>query len=252
MAAYTGPSAIFRKGKPVMIDFDAGGNSYRAGDVVVIGPTPCVAHEDIPAFTGGPTRDALAVRGGVYEMATDGTGVIGDEVFWDAANKKITATAAGNTHFGTLVAGPSFLLSGAGPAADLDLCWVLHGPKGKPPNVLEGARSEATQNATATLTPAQVQGGLINSAPAAAITLTTPPAATLVAGIPGCKVGDAFDVTLTNTAGAANSITLAAGAGATLRGGTTVAQNKSALLRFVLTNVTPGTEAYVVHSIVSA
>ena len=252
MSAFTGVPAIFRKGKPVMVDYDTGATARAAGDVVVIGAIPCVAHAPNPQFTGGTTVDALAVGGGIYECATDGTGVPGDEVFWDATNKKITATAAGNTHFGIMVAGPTFLLSGAAPGSDLDLCWVYHCPKGKPPNVFEGKRSEATQSATATLSVAQVLGGFINSAPAAGITLTTPTAANLVAGIPGCKVGDAFDVVIENTAAGANAITLAAGTGGTLRGGTSIAQNKSAILRFVLTNVGSGTEAYTVYSVIGA
>lgn len=251
MSANTGVQTVFRKGKPVMADYDAGATAYNAGDVIVIGAVPVVAHQQIPAYTGGQTLDAVAVGGGIYEGPADGAINPGDEVFWDDTNKKFTATAVGNTHFGILVAGPTFLSSDAGPTTDLDLCWVLHKPSGKPPNTLEGKASEATQSTTATLTAAQLLGGLINSAPAGAVTLTLPTAANMVAGIPGCKVGDRFICSLENTSGGANTITLAAG-GATLRGGTSVAQNKSALLIGVITNVGSGTEAYTVHSIIGA
>ena len=252
MAANSGPMTTFRKGKAIMVDYDAGVSTYNAGDVIVIGPTPVVAHESIPSFTGGKTRDAVAVEGGIYECVTDGTGAVGDEVYWDATNKKITATATGNPHFGIMVAGPTFLASGASPAADLDLCWVLHRPKGRPANTFEGSRSEATQSTTAALTAAQIQGGFLNSAPAAGITLTGPTAAALVAGIPGCKVGDTLDLVIENTAGGAFAITLAAGAGATMRGGTSIAQNKSALIRFVFTDVTVGSEAYTQYNLIGA
>jgi len=251
MAANAGPMTTFRKGKPIMVPYDAGGNTYKAGDVIVAGPTPLVAHEDIPAFTGGTTLGELSARGGVYECVADGALSVGQEVFWDAANKKITGTAVGNVHFGTLLAGPTFLASGAGPAADGDLCWVLHYPQASPPNGLEGVRSEATASATATLTAAQLLGGFINSAPGAGITLTLPTAANMVAGMKGCKVGDSFQTVIENTSGGANAITLAAG-GATLRGGTSIAQNKSALLFGVITNVGAGTEAYTVYSLVGA
>jgi hypothetical protein len=251
MAVNSGPQAIFRMGKPVMVPFDAGGSTFNAGDVKIIGSSPMVCHEAIPAFTGGATFDALAVMGGIYEMMTDGTGIVGDEAFWDATNKKITNTAVGNTHFGFFVAGPSFLASGASPAADTDLAWVLHRPSGKPPTGLEGVRSEATASATATLTAAQLLGGLINSVPGAGITLTLPTAANMVAGMVGAKVGDSFFTSIENTSGGANAITLAAG-GATLRGGTSIDQNKSAILIGVLTNVGVGTEAYTVHSVVGA
>lgn len=117
--------------------------------------------------------------------------------------------------------------------------------------VSDGPCAEATQSTTATLTAAQLLGGFINSAPAGAITLTLPSAANMVAGVSGPAVGDAFMCVVENTAGAANSITLAAG-GATLRGGTTVAQNKAALLFILLTNVTAGAEAYTVYVSVGA
>lgn len=251
MAVNSGPQAIFRMGKPVMVPFDAGVNTFNAGDVKIIGASPLVCHEAIPAFSGGGTLDALAAGGGIYEMVSDGTGFVGGEAFWDDTNKKITATAIGNTHFGYFVAGPTFLAGGAGPAADGDLAWVLHRPSGKPPNGLEGARSEATQSTTTTLTAAQLLGGLINSAPGAGITLTLPTAANMVAGMKGCKVGDSFVCAIENTSGGANAITLAAG-GATLRGGTSIAQNKSAILIGLITNVGTGTEAYTVYSIVGA
>jgi hypothetical protein len=252
MAANTGVMAGFRKGKPIMIDFDAGSTTYLAGDVLVIGPTPFVFHDRVPQFAGGPTRDALAAGGGIYECVADGAmPVLGVEVFWDATNKKVTLTAVGNTHFGRLLTGPTFLLSGAGPAADGDLCWVLHDPKSVATSGQSGAYSETTQSTTATLSAAQLLGGFINSAPAGAITLTLPTAANMIAGMPGCKVGDRFRTAIENTAGGANTITLAAG-GATLRGGTSIAQNKSAILEGVITNVGAGTEAYTVYSVVGA
>ena len=251
MAANAGSQAIFRKGTPVMIDWDAGATAYDPGDVVVIGSCPCVVHEAVPAFTGGPTRDALAIGGAIYEMVADGAMKLGEEVYWDDTNKKITTTATGNTHFGYVFTGPSFLASGAGPAADLDLAWVLHRPKGRTPNAAEGTFSEATQSTTATLTAAQLMGGFINSAPGAGITLTLPTAANMVAGMAGCKVGDRFQCVIENTSGGANAIILSAG-GATLRGGTSVAQNKSAILTGVITNVGSGTEAYTVYSVVGA
>jgi hypothetical protein len=68
-------------------------------------------------------------------------------------------------------------------------------------------------------------------------------------GCEGRRLGHAVD---REHAGGANAITLAAGAGGTLRGGTSVAQNKAALIRIVLTNVTAAAEAYTAHSIIGA
>lgn len=243
-------TASFKYGKPVMAKQVETG-THLAGDVIVIGSTPFVAHADVPSFTGGTLADALACEAGVYTIATDGTPVVGQDVYFNTTSKKLTATSAGNVHFGTLVAGPTGDLAGAGPAVDGDMGDALHRPNSLGANTLPGTRSEATASATATLTAAQLLGGLINSTPAAAITLTLPTAANMVAGMKGAQVGDAFDCLIENTSGGANAITLAAG-GATLRGGVTIAQNKAALLRIVLTNVTAASEAYTAYSLIGA
>lgn len=242
-------TAGFKYGKPIMANHTEAG-THLAGDVVVIGATPFVAHVDVPSFTDGPLTDALACEGGIYTIATDGTPIVGQACYYNTTSKKLTLTAAGNVHFGTLVAGPSGDLAGANPASDGDLGDALHEPRGSSPG-LNGGKSEATASTTATLTAAQLLGGFINSAPGGTITLTLPTAANMVAGAKGCKVGDSFELSIENTSGGANSITLAAG-GATLRGGTSIAQNKSALLRVVITNVTASSEAYTVHSIIGA
>lgn len=242
-------TAIFVSGKPVMQKYTPAA-SYSAGDVVVIGSVPFVAHEDNPPFGATVILDALACEGGIYQIATDGTPVIGQVVYFNTTSKKLTATGAGNVHFGTLVAGPTGDMGGASPAADGDVGYAFHAPRGSGGGVSTG-KSEATASATATLTAAQLLGGLINSVPVAGITLTLPTAANMVAGVKGAAVGNSFDVTLENSSAGANAITLAAG-GATLRGGTSVAQNKAALLRILLTNVTLLSEAYTVHSIVGA
>lgn len=148
MAVNSGTQARFVKGKPVMVDFDAGATTYNAGDVVVVNSVPCVVHEAIPAFTGGATRDAVAVGGGIYECVSDGTGTVGDEAFWDNTNKKITATAAGNTRFGILVAGPSYLYSATGPAADTDRVWVEHRPTGAVPRGVSTIAATGSNQAT--------------------------------------------------------------------------------------------------------
>ncbi len=243
-------TAGFKYGKPIMTKHVETG-THLAGDVVVIGATPFVAHVDVPSFTGGTLTDALACEGGIYTIATDGTPVIGKDVYFNSSTSKLTATSVGNVHFGVCVAGPTGDLAGASPASDGDLCDAHHAPNSLGANTQPGTRSEATQSTTATLTAAQLLGGMINSAPAGAITLTLPTAANMVAGIKGAQVGDSFDVTIENTSGGANTITLAAG-GATLRGGTSVAQNKAALLRILITNVTASSEAYTVHSIIGA
>lgn len=238
----------FCGGKPQMVDYTPAA-AKAAGDVVVTGAVPFVVHVANPPFGTTTIKDAAAARGGIYQATADGAMKVGQDAFWDASAGKFTTTSAGNTHFGTVVAGPTGDLVGAGPAADGDAVYVLHDPRGR---ALADKKAENTVSTTSTLTAAQVLAGFVNSAPGGAITLTLPTAALLVAGLAGAKVGDSFELSIENTSGGANSITLAAGTGGTLRGGTTVAQNKAALLRFVLTNVTASSEAYTVHSIIGA
>ena len=242
-------SLIFKGGQPVMAKHTETG-THSAGDVVVIGSTPFVAHIDVPQFVGGPLIDALSSGGGIYTGQSDGTPIIGQNAFYNPTTKKLTLTAAGNVHFGLCVAGPVGGLEGASPTVDGDLGDFVHAPRAVSPG-LSGGKSEVTTSVTATLTAAQLLAGFINSAPAGAINLTLPTAAAMVAGAKGCKVGDSFETSIENTSGGANTITLVAG-GATLRGGTAIAQNKGAFLRVLITNVTAAAEAYTVHSIIGA
>ena len=70
--------AKFRHGNPLMVDYTPSG-AVAAGDVVVIGSVPFVAHNAIAADKLG----ALAARGGVYRgVGTNGV-TEGEEVFWD-------------------------------------------------------------------------------------------------------------------------------------------------------------------------
>lgn len=243
--------ANFISGRPIMVPYTPAA-ALVAGQVVVVGSVPYVAHAPNPAFGTTPAQDGISARGGLYSGAADGALTVGGDAYWDDANNKFTATSAANTHFGTVVAGPTGDLVGAGPTADGDTVYVLHDPRGVAPGTLNGKKSEATASTTAALTAAQVLGGFVNSVPTGAVTLTLPTAALLVAALPGAKVGDAVDLSIENSSAGANSITLAAGSGGTLRGGATVAQNKSALVRILVTNVTASSEAYVAHSIVGA
>lgn len=237
-------------GKPIMQKYTPAA-AITAGKVVVLGATPFIAHADNPPFGTTTILDSLATRGGIYQGTADGAMSVGQDAFWDDTNNKVSATSTGNTHLGTVVAGPTGDLVGGGPTADGNDVYILHDPRGVNPSVLPGKKSESTQSTTAALTATQLLSGFINSVPAGAITLTLPTAANMVAGIAGAKVGDSIDVVIENTSGGANAITLAAG-GATLRGGTAVAQNKSALIRIVLTNVGTGTEAYTAYSLIGA
>lgn len=114
-------------------------------------------------------------------------------------------------------------------------------------------RSTVTTDATAganTYTAAELIGGLILRDPAGASrTDVSPTAALIVAEIAGAVVGSSFEFTIRNTADAAETITLDAGAGVTLSGTMTIAQNNSKRFLAVCTNVTGAAEAVTIYSL---
>jgi hypothetical protein len=77
----------------------------------------------------------------------------------------------------------------------------------------------------------------------------TPTAALIVAGIAGCVVGTAIRFTIRNTADADETITITAGAGVTLSGTMTIAQNNSKSFLLRIDDVGSGTEAATLYSL---
>lgn len=105
-----------------------------------------------------------------------------------------------------------------------------------------------------TLTAAQVTGGLILRNPnGAGRTDTLPTAALMVAYFTksGFRplIGQRFEFTIRNTAGAAETITVAAGTGGTISGTATIAQSNSKSFIFEFTGVNAGSEAYTCYSL---
>lgn len=101
-----------------------------------------------------------------------------------------------------------------------------------------------------TYTAAMLVGGIILRDPAGGNRSdVTPTAALLVAGITGAIVSSAIEFTIRNTADAAETITVTAGAGVTLSGTMTIAQSNSKRFLAVCTNVTAGQEAVTIYSL---
>jgi predicted RecA/RadA family phage recombinase len=89
--------------------YTAGGAAIPSGAVVLMGKRVGIALADIPANSQGTVSAA-----GVWTVAKLATDVVGqgDLLYWDAANSRLTTTAAGNTQAG-YAAAPA----GAGVAA---------------------------------------------------------------------------------------------------------------------------------------
>jgi len=106
-----------------------------------------------------------------------------------------------------------------------------------------------TATATATLTVAQVTGGMLVANPStSAATYTFPTAAAIDAALSNMKVGSTFDLVIVNLGTSTGALTLTMGTGLTLSGSGTVAITSSAQLRFRRTG-TNDTASFTVYRI---
>lgn len=102
----------------------------------------------------------------------------------------------------------------------------------------------------ATLTASQVLSGLLVQTPAANSTLTLPAASALTASFVNTQVGDTFEIRVINLASATYTTTVAPdGSSGTLVGNGVVAVASSGRFRVRFTNVSSGTQAYVVYAV---
>lgn len=116
-----------------------------------------------------------------------------------------------------------------------------------------GTPISTAPGATSTLLTEQLLTGIITQSPSTGNTSTFDTAANIVAGVnkisAGAVIGDMVTVLLINGNGT-NAITLAAGSGGgfdTNQANRTVPVNTSKYVWIRLTNVTPGSEAYVIY-----
>ena len=114
------PSAVFRHGDPRMVDYTPSGADIAAGDVVVVGDLPLIAHLDIEDGVLG----ALAAGGGVYDIEKIAATVInaGAKVYWDDTNDEATPTASTHKILG-------YAAPGGAASADTTV-RVIHKPGG--------------------------------------------------------------------------------------------------------------------------
>jgi hypothetical protein len=119
------------------------------------------------------------------------------------------------------------------------------------PKVVPTNQVLSTAGGVVTLTAAQILGGLMLCDTQDAQTMTLPTAALLCAAIPGCAVGTAFDLDVVNYGD--STLTIGLGTGitkttiATVAPVLTIVTLAAKRLKLVCTNVTPGSEAWVVY-----
>lgn len=112
--------AKFSHGSPRMVEHTPSG-AVEAGDVIVTGDTPRVAHGDIAADALGH----LAAAGGVYEMTGDAAIAVDKAVYWDASEDKVSEDDDSGTNV-------FFGFTETECAGDDELCLVRHEPQAVP------------------------------------------------------------------------------------------------------------------------
>lgn len=111
-------TATLHQGNPLMVDYTPSAD-VAAGDVILIGAIPYVAHRPIPANTLG----AVAARGGVYRGLSAGNYAPGQKVYIDITAKKFTQAVGEHPHFG-------FIVPSSDPTGDNSEIIVEHAPDG--------------------------------------------------------------------------------------------------------------------------
>jgi hypothetical protein len=124
------------------------------------------------------------------------------------------------------------------------------GPGNRDETVMGYAAEPQTAAATATLTAAQLVGGMLYANPStSAATYTLPAASTLDTALPNATVGSTFDLAVVNVGTSSGAVTFGMGSGTGFTNGgnatTAVAVTSSAVFRFRKT----GTAAYSVYRI---
>ena len=109
------------------------------------------------------------------------------------------------------------------------------GPGNRAETIMGAYAAPQTATATATLTAAQIVGGMLVANPGtSAATYTLPTGAQIDAAVPNATVGSTFDLALINIGTSTGAVTLAVSTGVTDGGNavTAVAVTTSALFRF--------------------
>jgi hypothetical protein len=224
-------------------------------ETIVLSHTAAVV-KDTPIYIAGigvllPQSSADAGVAVAYKTeglvnATVASGVavaIGNLVFYDTATDRVVITRpAAGFYLGVAVS------AGTGDAGGTVGVDVIINKASVDP--LDVKAVTALSDAAATLTAAQVLGGIVTQTPSAGRAVTLPAASALLALIPGAVVGSAIELTVKNLAAATHAITVTASASITnggIAGDFTVAATASATYMIVFTNVTAGSVAAVAY-----
>ncbi len=165
----------------------------------------------------------------------------------------VSATDAGKgrDNAAALAYARAVVVEATGAEDDLGSCLLL----GMCPAITDGVQQVTTVTtkntaAAVTYTAAELLGGLILRDPAGAGREdVSPTAAQIVGAVAAAIATSSFRFTIRNTADGDETITLTAGAGVTLSGTMTIAQNNSREFLAVITNAAAEAEAVAIYSL---
>lgn len=209
---------------------------------------------NIPVQFGGKGTGAVKLG----QATCAGLDLVGDQPIRDSnANElvKFTVVASAVNEFtiGNAATGSPVTLGATGGDTNIGVNVT---PKGdgivsvSSPLACKTTPGTLTTAGNQTYTAAQFWAGFLARDPnGGAVTDTTPTAAQLVAKFVGARVGDSVLFILKNTADAAETITVSGGAGVTITGTATVAQNNTKIFLVRFDNVTASSEAVTMYSI---
>lgn len=177
----------------------------KAANVMIIGKSKCVANAALTIGTFVKPEYVGAADAGKAQDA--GT-------WWDTARAMVVESAG----------------------AEDDLCSViLFSPFARTKGGRVTQMTVSAETATATITAAEVLGGLIDGTPTGAATYTLPTGTLMAAALNQAGIGNAIEFTVKNSAGGAHTITVAGGTGGTDKGTMTIAQNNTKRFLLIMT-----------------
>ena len=224
---------------------NASGATIPAGTPVKIGDIVGITIEDIAnGATGAVDID------NEYDIlcASGTTCVTGDKIWYNpSTGYTINGSVAGGAD--AFAVGPA--IKARTSSDPLYLSVQLNAAPAVDDNVDETAVTTIADTA-ATLTPAQILGGLIKMTPTAGRAVTMPAASALIAAIKNCAVGKSVEFVVKNLAAATHAITMTESSSITnggVAGDLTIAASGTARYRIVITDVTWESEAAVLYKV---
>jgi hypothetical protein len=205
----------------------------------------------IGILQNAPLSGEAAVVRVVGQSKYQANGVIGIGTFIGPEYVSATDAGKGRDNAGALAYARAVAVEATGAEDDLGSCLLL----GMCPAITDAVQrvTTVTTDATAganTWSAAELVGGLMLRDPAGDNRSdVTPTAAQIVGAVTAAIATSSFEFIIRNTADAAETITLTAGAGVTLSGTMTIAQNNSKRFLAVITDAGSGTEAVTIYSL---